>query len=74
VGHQITCEIDFWVENFIERYIVKFIVELCKDFSKDGEEFHRGAHGILLKEIPLWMKMLLVEEGMLPLNPIGMKK
>jgi hypothetical protein len=57
--------VDFWVDMTLERYIIEFAVENHQYFSWEEVIFNKGARGILLKEIPLWIKVFLVEEGML---------
>jgi hypothetical protein len=55
--------VDFWVHNILEGYIIEFVAENHQSFSKGEEIFKEGARGRLLWEIPLWIKVLLVEEG-----------
>jgi hypothetical protein len=65
MDHQITQAVDLWVDMFLEGYITKFAVENHQYFSRDEAIFNKGAQGKLMREIPLWIKIFLVEEGML---------
>jgi hypothetical protein len=64
--------VDFWVTTMIEGYIIEFAAENHQSFSQAEEIFKKGARGRLLREIPLWIKAFLVEEGMLIMSPTEM--
>jgi hypothetical protein len=64
--------VEFWVQTTLEGYIIEFSTENHQSFSKAEAIFYEGARGRLLREIPLWMKILLVEEGMLPVPLVEM--
>jgi hypothetical protein len=49
----------------LEGYIIEFAAENHQYFSWVEEIFKKGACGRLLREIPLWIKAFLMEEGML---------
>jgi hypothetical protein len=49
---------------------LSFTVENHQAFSKEEVVFREGARGRLLWEIPLWIKVFLVEEGMFHV-PLG---
>jgi hypothetical protein len=56
--------VDFWVQTVLEGYIIDFVAKNHQAFSKSKEIFREGSRGIVLQKIPLWIKVLLVEEGM----------
>jgi hypothetical protein len=56
----------------IEGYIIKFAAENHQSFSRAEEIFKKRKRGILLREIPLWIKDFLMEEGMLIIAPTEM--
>jgi hypothetical protein len=58
---------EFWVQIVLEGYIIEFSAENRQAFSKDEAIFKEGSRGRLLREIPLWLKVLLVEEGIFPI-------
>jgi hypothetical protein len=64
LDHLISRAVDFWVQTVLEGYIIEFSAENHQYFSKEEAIFKEGARGRLLWEIPLWIKVLLVEEGM----------
>jgi hypothetical protein len=64
--------IDFWVNTTLEGYIIEFAVENHQSFSRAEADFKKYARGILLREIPLWIKVFLMEEGMLTIYPTKM--
>ena len=51
---------------------MEFVVDVYQSFSKAKKELKRAARMRLVKEIPTWINMLLVEEGILPFQPINM--
>jgi hypothetical protein len=57
--------VDFWVNTTLEGYIIEFAAENHQYFSWAEEIFKKGAWGRLLREIPLWIKVFLMEEGMI---------
>jgi hypothetical protein len=76
LDHHIFWAVEFWVQTTLERYIVEFSMENHQSFSKEEVVFYKGAQGILLREISLWMKIFLMEEGILlvPLVQNGLVK
>lgn len=56
--------VDFWVQTTIKGYIIEFIAESHQSFSKVDDVFRVGLRGKLLKEVTLWIKVLMVEEGL----------
>jgi hypothetical protein len=56
----------------LEGYIIEFSIENHQYFSKEESLFKEGSHGIFLQEIPLWIKILLVEERMFLIPSIEM--
>jgi hypothetical protein len=61
----VTQAIDFWVSTTLEGYIIKFIAKNHQCFSHAEVIFKKDTRGIILREFPLWIKVLLMEEGML---------
>ena len=62
---ELTRAVDFWVRTTLEGYTVEFAAECYQSFSKAEAVFHSGIRGKLLKEIPLWIKALMVDEGLI---------
>lgn len=56
----------------LEGYIIEFDVENHQSFYKAKAIFKYGTRGGLIREIPLCIKFMLVEEGMLLFTPIEM--
>lgn len=65
-------DIDFWFEKVIEGYIIKFSIEYNESFSCVEEKFNAGLINHMLKEIPLWIKMLLLEKGLMNMGLVMM--
>jgi hypothetical protein len=61
--------IDFWFNWVKEGYIVEFTIEYNDSFSEAERKFVEGPRKRLLEEIPLWIKMLFVEKGMMCMEP-----
>jgi hypothetical protein len=68
----VTRAVDSWVNATLEGYIIKFAAENHQYFSRAEAIFKKGARGKLLREIPLWIKAFLTEEGMLIMSPTEM--
>jgi hypothetical protein len=68
----LTQTINFWVNTMLEGYIIEFAIENHQYFSREEENFKKDARGIMLREIPLWIKVFLMEEGMMTMSPIEM--
>ena len=49
----------------MEGYIVEFTAECYQFFSKVEDVFRSGLHGGILREIALWIKALMVDEGLM---------
>jgi hypothetical protein len=64
--------VDFWVNTTLEGYIIEFAAENHQSFSRVGADFKKDARGRLLREIPMWIKVFLMEEGMLTIRPTEM--
>jgi hypothetical protein len=64
--------IDFWVNTTLEGYIIEFAAQNHQYFSRAEEDFKKGARRIMLREIPLWIKVFLMEEGILTMSPTEM--
>ena len=57
----------------MDRYIVEFAAECYHSFSRAEAIFQSGLRGKLLKEIPLWIKALMVDKGLLEFQKSGME-
>ena len=73
VDTELTHAVDFWVRTTLEGYTVEFSAECYKSFSKAEAVFHSGLRGKLLKEIPLWIKALMVDEGLIEFHKTSME-
>lgn len=56
----------------MEGYIVEFVAESYQYFSKAEVVFGSGLRGRLMKEVPTWIKMFMIEEGLIPSPIAGM--
>ena len=72
VDHQISRAVYFWVQNTFEGYIIKFAAENHQSYSLAEVVFKDGVRGRLIREIPLRIKVFMVEEGMLLFYLVGM--
>lgn len=52
--------------------MIEFTVESYQSFSKADVVFKSGLRGIFLKEVPLWIKILMVEEGLIFFQGLSM--
>jgi hypothetical protein len=64
-----TRAIDFWFSRVKEGYIIEFVVEYTDSFSEAERKFMEGPRRRLLEEIPLWIKMLFMEKGLMRMEP-----
>ena len=70
---ELTRAVDLWVETTLDVYIVEFVVECYQSFSKAEPIFQSRLRGKLLKEIPLWIKALMVDEGLMEFQKSSME-
>ena len=73
VDIELTLAVDFWVRTTLEGYTVEFSAECYQSFSKAEAVFHSGLRGKLLKEILLWIKSLMADEGSIEFHKTSMK-
>ena len=52
---------------------MEFVAECYQSFSKAKAIFRFGLRGKLLKEIPLWIKALMVDEGLIKFHKTSME-
>jgi hypothetical protein len=64
--------VDFYVNTTLEGYIIKFSAENHQSFSREEVDFKKYAWGRILRQIPLCIKVFLMEKGMLTISPIKM--
>jgi hypothetical protein len=60
-----TRAIDFWFSWVKEDYIIEFVVEYIDSFSEVERNFVEGPRKRMLEEISVWIKMLLMEKGLM---------
>ena len=65
--------IDFWFERVKEGYIIQFDVEYNESFDFVNENFETKPRKILIIEIPTWIKMVFVQNGIVHMEPDMMK-
>ena len=65
--------VDLWVQTTLEEYIIEFVVESHQYFSKVEVVLSWGFWGKLLKEVALWIKVLMMEEGLLVFQNLSME-
>ena len=53
------------MESTLEGYIVEFAAECYQYLLKVEINFRSRLRGKLLKDIPLWIKALMVDEGLM---------
>ena len=57
----------------MDEYIVEFEMECYQSFLREEDKFRSGLKGKLLKEIPLWIKALMVDEGIIEFQKVEME-
>jgi hypothetical protein len=63
------------MSNIIDGYVIEFIFEKHQSLNYLAKfNFNKGSWRKLVREIPLRIKVLLVEEGMLPFTLVDMDK
>jgi hypothetical protein len=62
----------FWVSTTLQGYIIEFVAENHQSFSWVEAIFKKDARGRLLREIPLWIKAVLMDVGMLTMSSTEM--
>jgi hypothetical protein len=57
--------IDFWVHRTLEGHIIEFEAKNHQSFSRVEEILKKGVCDRFLREIPLCIKVFLMEDGMI---------
>jgi hypothetical protein len=52
----------------IRRIVIEFVAENHQYFSWAEADFKKDTRGRMMREIPLWIKVFLMEEGMLTMS------
>jgi len=65
--------VDFLCERVIYGHVVKFDIECNKLFKCVERKIKVGPRKHMLEEIPLWIKMLFVERGLMKMGPDRME-
>ena len=60
--------VDFWFRSIKEGYIVEFSIDFNNSFSIAQEKFEKGPCGRFLNWLPLRIKMLLCDKGIMILQ------
>jgi hypothetical protein len=63
--------IDFSFDCVKEGYIGEFVIECTRSFNSVEINFAANPRRKLLEEIPLWIKMLLMEKGLMCMEHDG---
>ena len=66
--------VDFWFKSIKEGYIVEFTIEYNNSFSVAERKLTKGPRGRYLELLPLWIKKLLCDKGMMSLQSDSMAK
>jgi hypothetical protein len=61
--------LELWFYCVKEGYIIDFVFECNESFSSAKRKFASNLRRTMLEEIPLWIKMLLMEKGMMHMHP-----
>lgn len=64
--------IDFCYASIVKGYIIEFAVEGSISFNAAERKFFWGLHGRYIKLVPLWIKMLLCEKGVMSMEDEAM--
>jgi hypothetical protein len=65
--HKLTWEVYFWYQGVLEGYALEVVVECHQYWTKVLKLFKKGLCGRLIEETSVWLKMLMVEQGMCPI-------
>lgn len=58
----------FRYTSIVEGYIMEFVVEGLMSFNKAERMFSRGPCGRYINFVPMWIKMLLCEKGVMSME------
>jgi hypothetical protein len=56
---------EFWFDRVKEGYIIEFVIEYNESFNELERNFVVEPRKRLLKEKPMWIKMMFVEKGLM---------
>ena len=61
----ITRIVDHWVDSVLEGFVIEFSIDQFVSYSKAEKIFFKGFWGKFLKTLPLLIKILICEKGIL---------
>lgn len=66
--NKITRVIDHWIDHILGGFIIEFAIDTSTSYSEEECRFLKGVRGKYLKSLKTWVKFLLCEKWVMPLN------
>jgi len=61
---------DYWIDSILGGFIIviKFLIDTSANYSEAKHRIFKGPRGKYMKSLKTWIKMLLCEKHVMPLN------
>jgi len=60
--------VDYWIDSILGGYVIEFEINTSTNYSEVEHRFFKGPRGKYLKSLKTYIKMLLREKQVMPLN------
>jgi hypothetical protein len=68
ISNQISCAVDLWMDSVLGGYIINFSIDCTQSYIVVERELFKYSHGIYLKSLSTWVKILLCDNGVMKLE------
>ena len=66
--YKVTKVVDYWINSISGGFIIEFAIDTYISYSEVEHRFFKGPSGKYLNSLKTWIKMLLCEKRVIPLN------
>lgn len=66
--YRVSRVVKYWIDNDFGSFITEFVIDTFVSYSKAERRCFKGPRGKYLKSLKTWIKMLLCEKGVIPMN------
>ena len=60
--------VDYWIDSIMGSFITEFAIDTLVSYSEAKRQFFKDPRGKYLKSLKTWIKIILCEKRVMPLN------
>lgn len=60
--------VNYWIDNILGGFTIEFVIDTFVSYREVEHRFFKGQRGKYLKTLKTWIKVLLCEKWVMPLN------